>query len=97
MITIRHKIQNAEAKSLYGTPVVLCELLSGARLQLQAHFRDIAHAERTAAKVLARGTVDVSLWAPLPSAAAVAPARTQGLTGEAYRARHQREQLGLAA
>ncbi len=97
--TIRHTVSSCSAKPLYGTPIVVCELPSGQRLQLQAKFRDLAQAERTAAKVLERGTVDISLWAPLtprPGSAAELALKAEAASYELAR-RSAEAQRRLAA
>ncbi len=95
--TIRHKVFSCSAKPLYGAPIVVCELPSGARYQLQAKFRDLAQAERTAAKVIERGTVDISLWAPLtprPGSAAELALKAEAASYElARRSAEARRQL----
>jgi hypothetical protein len=64
-LTFRSKIATCSASTQYGSAIVVVETKSGERMQLMATFKDIAHAERIAAKVTARGSVDRSLWAPL--------------------------------
>ena len=66
MIRIRLKIADAAASKLYGTAIVTCATRAGHRFQLQATFRDLAHAQRTAQQVTAKGSIDRSLWVVLP-------------------------------
>ena len=95
-ITIRSKIATAEARNLYGTPIVVAETRSGERMQLQAIFKDIAHAERVAAKVMERGSVDRSLWvslAPKAGSAADVAARALAISERLYRERYEAERV----
>ena len=95
-ITIRSKIANAEARNLYGTPIVVAETRSGERMQLQAIFKDIAHAERVAAKVMERGSVDRSLWvslAPTAGSAADVAARALAISERLHRERYEAERV----
>ena len=95
-ITIRSKIANADARNLYGTPIVVAETRSGERMQLQAIFKDIAHAERVAAKVMKRGSVDRSLWvslAPKAGSAADVAARALAISERLYRERYEAERV----
>lgn len=95
-ITIRSKIAECTARSMYGTPVVVAETRSGERMQLQATLKDIAHAERVAAKVMERGSVDRSLWvslAPKEGSAADVAARALAISEQFYRERYEAERV----
>jgi len=90
-IAIRLKVATTTARSLYGTPIVTAETRSGERFQLQATFKDLAHAQRTAAKVMERSTIDRSLWAPLmPRAGSAADLalRAQAASADIYAERY---------
>jgi hypothetical protein len=96
MLKVRVKIATAEARNLYGTPIVIAETRSGERMQLQATFKDIAHAERVAAKVMERCSVDRSLWvslAPKAGSAADVAARALAISERLYRERYEAERV----
>jgi hypothetical protein len=97
-ITFRLKITAAEAKNLGAVPSLFATSVDGSRYQLQHAFADLASAQRLAAKVLAKGSIDRSLWTQvsIPTPAAAPAARRKYPTPEQYRARHARE-MGLAA
>jgi conjugal transfer/entry exclusion protein len=95
-VNFRSKIANCAASVQYGQPIVVAETRSGERMQLQAVFKDIAHAERIAARVMERGSVDRSLWAPLTPVAGSAAdlamrteAASRQLAYERARAEHR--------
>ena len=96
MLKVRVKIAECTARSMYGTPIVVAETRSGERMQLQAIFKDIAHAERVAATVMERGSVDRSLWvslAPKAGSAADVAARALAISERLYRERYEAERV----
>ena len=96
MLKVRVKIAECTARSMYGTPIVVAETRSGERMQLQAIFKDIAHAERVAATVMERGSVDRSLWvslAPKSGSAADVAARALAISERLYRERYEAERV----